>query len=177
METTTTGFELAREHIAKAEWSDAVRVLWEMTWDPQTGDHETYAALILIGKALMESGDYDAAISTAQRAASMFCEFSPPFWIVADAYRRIKQPRSALKTVVDGFRRRSPPQDWPEIDPDDVDLTPRRLFARILVDCGWHYEAMQVANDGLQDYVEDPAFREVMRDAGIGDARDRRYNL
>jgi len=170
--TWQRGCDLLRD----GDLRDGVEVLWEYVLE-NPGNEWKYSALVEIANALVDLENYDGAIEVAQRAATMFPSFSDPFFIVAKAYWKIGQPRSALKTMVDGFRRRQP-TDWPlPVNPDDGDLHPRRLYARLLVDVGWYYEAMQVANDGLNDFVGDEMFRVIMKDAMIGDARDRRYNL
>lgn len=155
----------------------AVRSWWMYTAESPRLELQ-YSALILIARALLELNDYDPAIRTSERAAAIYPRLSEPFFIVASAYEKFGIPRAAMKVLIDGFRRELPPSDWPlEIDINEFDLYPRRLYGRLLVQVGWGQEAMQVAYEGLRDFPEDPVFSETMKEAAVVDARDQGYHL
>lgn len=163
-------------HRDDGELEKAIAAWWLYVSDVPGSQYE-YSALLLIADALIDLKDYDSAIRTAERAASLYPGLSPPFFIVAKAYGRIDMPRSAIKVMVDGFRRVAP-SGWPlPVDPRDTELHPMRLYAQLLVDVGWHYEAMQVVNECLVTFPGDKVFMKLMKESIVGDARDRRYNL
>lgn len=147
------------EHGGVKDLRQSVEAWWVDVWNGVSPE-DRYPVLIQVAGALVDLGDYDAAIPTAQRAASLFPERSEAFFIVSEAYWRSGHPRSALKTLIDGFRRRP-------AAPDSDDIYPLRLYTRLLIDVGWHYEAMQVVNDCLQDFPEDQVFKEMMKESLI----------